>query len=206
MPALQVGEETPALAALPSEVLRLGPRPGLSSDPNTPNLRPLPCSSPGGCSLHPHPLNPKRSSCGPPYLVAWRARCPFFAARTWTHSPGSTRRPRPGQATPRRGSGCAPPPRPPPLPPLQSPFRPRPPSAPAPARRVRWGWRGWTRGSAGPGQSGGLGSDRVWVWGEFRVPRRRERGGVELGLREEVAVGEPGARPVGVEPWFRGAR
>lgn len=125
----------------PPEVLRLLPGPGPERRPkHPPTCGRSPFHRPAAVPSTPTP-DPEHSPRGPPYLAAWRARCPFFEARTWTHSPGSTRRPRPGRATRRRGSGCAPPPRPPPLPPLQSPCRPRPPSAPAPARRARPGRR-----------------------------------------------------------------
>lgn len=103
-----------------------------------------------------------RTAHGPPYLAAWRGRCPSSAARTWTRSPDWTPRPRPGRATPRRGSGCAPPPRPP-RPQLQSPFRPRTPAAPAPARRARGPGGGAGRGGAGVrrlGRAGGCGVPR----------------------------------------------
>lgn len=103
----------------------------------------------------------------PPYLAVWRARCPSSAARTWTRSPGSTRRPRPGRATQRQGSDCAPPPRPPPLPPLQSPFCPRPPVLSAPARRARR-VEGRGRGSARQQRGGG--------WGPEVRGAKRDRG------------------------------
>lgn len=162
----------------PSEVPRPVSGPHSGDDRNTP---PRGCSPPHGRRLLPPRLRPHpEQGRGPPYLAAWRARCPSSAARTWTRSPGSTPRPRPGRATRRRGSGCAPPPRPPPLQPLQSPFRRLPPSAPA-------------RSPAGPGGGGRLrGPEPLGCGGPGFC-----RGGVEPGLREGVRGGRRGRSALG---------
>ena len=102
------------LRGLPPAQLALRRCPARSDDPNTPLLEAAPLPTPGGCSPHTPRPHPEQGRC-PPYLAAWRARCPSSEARTWTRSPGSTLRPRPGRATRRRGSGCAPTPRPPPV-------------------------------------------------------------------------------------------